>query len=174
MFFKNFKSLFLALAMLLVIGLTGCGDNANTEQSGNANENSVVSAENGTNEAEIEEVDEEEILRYHAVAYFNRLQEGNFMLKADALKEELGDVFVLDIRDSDTYSAGHIPGATNIPMSDVGLQIDELPDNEKIIVVCYSGQTASQTSGVLRMAGFDTHILTGGFGSWEAAGFDIE
>ncbi len=120
-----------------------------------------------------QEVNEEEILTQAAIDYFTYLQ-GNNMIDAATVNEQINNVYVLDIRKSEDFAKGHIPGAHNTVMEKIGEIIPELPTNQSIVVACYSGQTASQATGVLRMAGFDALAMKGGFPSWEKAGFEIE
>ena len=49
------------------------------------------------------------------------------------------DPFILDIRGTNDYESGHIPGAYNIPYRDVFCEnhIGDVPTDESIVVVCY-------------------------------------
>ncbi len=75
------------------------------------------------------------------------------------------DIFVLDIRQPDVYSAGHIKGAVNAPWgSDILVDaVNWLPADKKIYVNCYTGQTAGQTTAVLNVAGFDVTSIKYGW-----------
>lgn len=42
----------------------------------------------------------------------------------------------LDVRDSASFAAGHIPGAVNIPYNELGARINELDPNQWIIAYC--------------------------------------
>lgn len=70
--------------------------------------------------------------------------------------------YVMDIRKPEDFDAGHIEGAMNIPWAEVGECLDDLPRDEKIIVACYSGQTAGQTVSLLKILGFNACSLKGG------------
>ncbi len=54
--------------------------------------------------------------------------------------------------DFDTY---HIEHSKHIAWGQFGSVLEELPTNVPVVIGCYSGQTAAQTLGVLRMLGFD-------------------
>jgi rhodanese-related sulfurtransferase len=91
--------------------------------------------------------------------YLNSVADnGNFQIApADALTMvEAGEVVFVDIRQAADYEAGHVQGAINIPYAQ-GMQesFKDLPTNQKIIVTCYTGQTAGQTVAVMRMLGYD-------------------
>ena len=91
------------------------------------------------------------------------------------------DVVFVSIRQAKDYAAGHIAGATNIPwgkgMNDM---FASLPGDKKIIIYCYSGQTAGQTVAGLKMLGYDAVSLKGGMGTkvnskmgWKNNGYPV-
>ena len=45
-------------------------------------------------------------------------------------------VFVVDVRDADSFKAGHIKGAVNIPYGDVENRLGEFPKNRLIVTYC--------------------------------------
>jgi rhodanese-related sulfurtransferase len=67
---------------------------------------------------------------------------------------------VLDVRTAKEYAAGHVPGAMNIPHTEVADRIDELdamPDNQ-LVVYCEKGGRAHKAQNTLERAGF-THVV---------------
>ncbi len=42
----------------------------------------------------------------------------------------------VDVRDVDSYKAGHIPGALNIPLADFDARLKELKTNQWIVAYC--------------------------------------
>lgn len=88
------------------------------------------------------------------------------MLADPAQKEEL---FLLDIRGAKDYEeVGHIEGATNIPFKDLAVpeNLDKLPNDKKIVVICYTGNTAAQATMILRLLGYDASVLKYGSMGW--------
>jgi rhodanese-related sulfurtransferase len=85
---------------------------------------------------------------------------------AKALLDAKDDsVVFLSIRSAKDYAEGHIEGAMNIPWGKgMQEQFSTLPKDKKIIVYCYTGQTAGQTVGGLRLLGYDAVSLNGGMG----------
>jgi rhodanese-related sulfurtransferase len=88
---------------------------------------------------------------------------------------------IVSIRQADAYAEGHIEGAINIPWG-AGMQesFSSLPKDEKLVVYCYSGQTAGQTVGILRLLGYDAVSLKSGMGTpvtapsgWANEGFPV-
>lgn len=74
-------------------------------------------------------------------------------------------VLFVSVRKPEAYAEAHIEGAINVPFGP-GMQENfaSLPGDKKLIVYCYTGQTAGQTVAGLRMLGFDAVSLKGGMG----------
>ncbi len=85
--------------------------------------------------------------------------------------DEISDFFVLDIRSAADYCKGHIAGAVNAPFANVAKpeSLLLLPQDRPILVVCYTGHTASQTNAILNMLGYNAWTLRFGMTSWSAA-----
>ena len=90
--------------------------------------------------------------------------EGNHKIKPADVKEFVDakdeSVVLLDIRQEKDYKEGHIEGAINLPFGQ-GMEkgFADLPKDKKIIVICYSGQTADQTNAILHLLGFDARCV---------------
>ena len=95
-----------------------------------------------------------------------------------AAVEELyqrNDVVILDVREDSEYNAGHIPGATLVPLGQIPNRLDEIPKDKTVIAVCRSGNRSSQATNFLRQQGFENvHNMTGGMNAWSQAGYEIE
>ena len=86
------------------------------------------------------------------------MEEGLELMKADS------GYILLDVRRTDEFEEGHIPGAINIPNESIGTEeIDELPDkNQTIYVYCRSGNRSKQASQKLVDLGYTNIIEFGG------------
>ena len=85
------------------------------------------------------------------------------------------DVVLIDVREPDEYAAGHIPGATLIPLGSIPARMSEIPTDKTVIAVCRSGNRSGQATQFLRDQGFDNvHNMDGGMISWEQAGYEVE
>lgn len=90
-------------------------------------------------------------------------------------------VVFLSVRSAADYAKGHIKGAVNIPFAKgMEQKFSSLPKDKKIIVYCYTGQTAGQTVAGLRLLGYDAVSLNGGIGTpanapngWGNKGFPL-
>jgi rhodanese-related sulfurtransferase len=67
---------------------------------------------------------------------------------------ELHDFFILDVRSAQEYSDGHLPSAKNIELRDLKNQLTEIPKNEKILLVCKSGQRSQRAAEILQEFGY--------------------
>ncbi len=63
---------------------------------------------------------------------------------------------LLDVRTPAEYAAGHVPGALNIPHTELAARISELSNarSRDIVVYCRSGNRTAQALKVLGDAGF--------------------
>lgn len=121
---------------------------------------------------------------FETVASYNGTDTANQNIAPPMVKEiidaESDEYFILSVRQAEDYAKGHVPTAVNIPYGN-GMQesFADLPKDKKIIVYCYTGQTASQVVGVLRLLGFEAYNMAFGMGSvetekgWLGAGFDV-
>ena len=78
------------------------------------------------------------------------------------------DPVILDVRSPEDYALGHLPGAVNVSAKTMFTpeNLAKLPADKQIVSYCYSGQTASQTTGALRMLGYDAYNMQFGMPSW--------
>ena len=87
---------------------------------------------------------------------------------------EAGELVALDVRTPEEWTAGHIGGATWIPMHELGARLDELPAGGRLAIVCRSGARSGYVADRLASVGYDAVNLGGGMEAWVAAGLPIE
>lgn len=80
---------------------------------------------------------------------------------------------LIDVRERDEFASGHVPGAVNIPMSEIGGRLDELPA-ESFDVICQAGGRSARVAQALEAQGYDPTNVEGGTGEWIAAGHPVE
>jgi rhodanese-related sulfurtransferase len=81
------------------------------------------------------------------------------------------ETFLLDVREDDEWAAGHIEGATHIPMSGLLPRIGEVPKDGDVVVVCKVGGRSAQVTAYLRQQGWtNVRNLDGGVVEWVRAG----
>lgn len=94
---------------------------------------------------------------------------------AEALKLREEGAFMLDVRQPDEYAAVHIPGVTLIPLGELSGRLSEVPEDQKIVVVCRSGNRSAQGRDLLLNAGYtQVTSMAGGMTDWSAAGYPTE
>jgi rhodanese-related sulfurtransferase len=81
---------------------------------------------------------------------------------------------IIDVRESDEYAAGHVPGAQLMPLGVVPVRANELPTGEPVYVICASGGRSSQAAEFLTGAGVDARSVTGGTNAWARGGRPLE
>ena len=81
------------------------------------------------------------------------------------------DVQLVDIRDSHSYGAAHIPGSTHLSEQNLEQFIKETDSDTALIVMCYHGISSQSASAYLSNRGFtETYSLDGGFEAWQRSG----
>ncbi|MFP4426993.1 MAG: rhodanese-like domain-containing protein [Spirochaetaceae bacterium] len=82
------------------------------------------------------------------------------------LDAEDESVQFVSMRRPDDYAEGHIETAVNYPFGPTMYdEMGMLPTDKKLIVYCYSGQTANQGVALLRLLGYDAVSLLYGMGT---------
>ncbi len=143
--------LYYLLVLVLFIGFIGCDDDS-------TGPDPVV------NETEV-------ILDYLE----NDLQfpYGGFVTTAEDVRTTLlsspNAQYIVDIRAADDYNTGHIAGSVQINFTDLYDHIKGVSTGgyEKIVLVCYSGQSAAYAAALLRAAGYaNVFSLKYGMSAW--------
>ncbi len=104
------------------------------------------------------------------------LPEVNIATLATALEKEPPPL-VLDVRTPDEFTAGHVPGARNIPLGDLSKHLGDLEASKAapIYVICRSGSRSAKATALLLKAGFKAPVnVAGGTLAWQAAGHPVE
>jgi len=102
------------------------------------------------------------------------------VITADQLLARLGakePLLILDVRTPEEFAAGHVPGAVNIPHTQIAEHLDEVrkAGDVDVVVYCRSGRRAGSAERVLRENGFDKLLhLQGDMLDWMAKGRPVE
>jgi len=83
---------------------------------------------------------------------------------------------VIDIRNEAEFEQGHIPGAINVPMTELPSRIDEIEWGDDVVVACPIGQSSIQAA---RLIGSyedvedaeNVRSMSGGYQAWD---YDLE
>lgn len=93
----------------------------------------------------------------------------------DAASRRIEGAFMLDVRESEEWEAGHIPDATLIPLGELQGRLSEIPKDQEVVVVCRSGNRSAQGRDILLQAGYtNVTSMAGGMNDWTAQGLPVE
>lgn len=111
---------------------------------------------------------------------------GSYFHRRDALepvsREDLvermrdGLVTLLDVRPEDEFAAGHLPGASNVPLDKLEGHLANLSRDHEIIAYCRGAYCVLSFEAVaaLRQRGFKVRRLEDGYPEWKMAGLPVE
>ena len=96
-----------------------------------------------------------------------------------AVREQLGNgAVVLDVREAEEWSTGHIPGAKHVPKSFLESRIEgAAPDRDQhVILYCQSGNRSAWAARTLidDLGYTNVESMTGGITLWKDRGYDVE
>ena len=86
------------------------------------------------------------------------------------------DTVVLDVREAQEHSSGHINKSVHIPMSALKTRMTELEKykNRKILAYCRSGSRSNYACKLLKKSGFENvYNLSGGIMGWSSANMPL-
>ena len=83
-----------------------------------------------------------------------------------------GSAQLIDIRTPTEYASGHVPGAINIPMEQIGARVADLRIGSPVVLICKSGQRACVAAQRLDCR-TDVLVLDGGTQAWRESGGQI-
>lgn len=78
---------------------------------------------------------------------------------------------MLDVREPDEWRAGHIEGASHMPLAT--LDPRSFDRDRLVVTVCRSGGRSGQAAAALFDAGIDVRNMAGGMTAWSEAGLPI-
>ena len=87
-----------------------------------------------------------------------------------------GLVTVLDVRPREEFSAGHVPGAINIPLAELEQHLDRLKSDREVVAYCRGPHCVLAFDAVarLRQQGIRAQRLDGGLPEWRLQGLPVE
>lgn len=89
------------------------------------------------------------------------------------MDEKPGTVTVVDVRDSEEFAEGHIPGALNLPLKNFAVGSGVLDKEKKIVVYCNSGGRSYGAYKKLMKLGYK-NIYQAIFADWQEADLPVE
>ncbi len=84
-----------------------------------------------------------------------------------ALHLQAGDALFMDVRDSASFEASHVPGAVHVGDDTIHEFLEQTDKQQKIVVYCYHGNMSIGGAAYLLEHGFeDVCSMSGGFEAW--------
>lgn len=95
--------------------------------------------------------------------------------KVDYIDNDSADYDLIDVREVDEYTDGRIPGAINIPLSEIQARYEEITKDKPVVLVCARGGRSGQAATFMAAQGYDNLInLDGGTMGWIQEGYEVE
>ena len=82
----------------------------------------------------------------------------NINKKLEEYRNTSGAVLV-DVREVDEFRSGHIPGAINLPLSDISRIM--IPNDKPLFVYCLRGSRSRRAVGILKRMGYSAKSIGG-------------
>jgi len=82
---------------------------------------------------------------------------------------------LIDVREVDEYTAGHIPSAINIPLSAISADFESFRSEADVYIVCRSGGRSMQACEFLVDQGIVNVVnVAGGTMAWQTSGNEVK
>ncbi len=81
---------------------------------------------------------------------------------------------LLDVRADHEWEAGHIAGASHIPLDELPQRVGEIGKDRPVVVYCRGGNRSSMATAALQAGGYDAAKLSEGVVGWEEEGLPME
>ena len=100
-------------------------------------------------------------------------------IDSEAYREQFGNRAggehqLIDVREGDEYAAAHIPGAINIPLSEIPARFDEISEERPVCLVCNTGIRSSQAALFMAGMGYqDLYNMEDGTKGWMKKGYPV-
>lgn len=82
-----------------------------------------------------------------------------------------GEAVIIDVREPNEITQGHIENAINMPLSKLPEHLTKLEPYKKkpVLIACQTGARSASAGKILTKAGFEqVFVITGGMQSWES------
>ena len=98
---------------------------------------------------------------------FNELYLKIMVKRSEEFKETMRKAQVIDVREKDTFDAGHILGARSMPYSMLKTTIGSLRKDQPVYLYDQKKALSIRAANLLRKNGYtDIYILKGGYDGW--------
>jgi rhodanese-related sulfurtransferase len=84
------------------------------------------------------------------------------------------DAQLIDVRADHEWEAGHITGASHIPLDELPQRAGEIEKERPVVLYCRGGNRSTMATAALADAGYDAAKLVEGITGWEEEGLPLE
>lgn len=99
------------------------------------------------------------------VAYLLRTLQGVKKMPSSLVKQKIdAGATIIDVRTPEEFRDGAYPGAINIPVSDLGRRLTDIPKDRPVVLYCASGARSASAARAMKQAGFADVVNAGGLG----------
>ena len=93
----------------------------------------------------------------------------------EIIANRINTINILDVRDYDNYTDGHIPYAVHIPYANIEDNLEILDKSKTTVVYTYTDSCPRAHKCALKLAEnhFPAVVLRGGFKTWKKFDFDV-
>lgn len=81
---------------------------------------------------------------------------------------------LIDVRAEHEWAAGHVGGATHLPLPELASRVGELDKDRPVVVYCRGGNRSSMATAALAEAGYDAAKLSEGIVGWAGEDLPLE
>jgi phage shock protein E len=98
-------------------------------------------------------------------AYLIRRLQGVNKMPSSLVKEKIdAGATIIDVRTPEEFRDGAYPGAINIPVSNLGTRLADIPKSKPVVLYCASGARSASAARAMKQAGFADVVNAGGLG----------
>lgn len=85
----------------------------------------------------------------------------------DEFKENMRKAQIIDVREKDSFDAGHILGARSMPYTMIKTTLNSIRKDQPVYIYDQKKSLSIRTANLLRKKGYtDLYILKGGYEGW--------
>lgn len=100
--------------------------------------------------------------------------EGKEVSRDEAQKLIEDGAQLVDVRVQHEWDAGHIAGATHLPLAELAERASEIDPERPVVLYCRGGNRSTMAAAALNDAGYDAAKLVEGIVGWAEADLPLE
>jgi phage shock protein E len=90
-------------------------------------------------------------------------------------RDPLRPALLVDIRERDEFMAVRVEDCLFIPMSQLGVRLDEIPKDRPVMLICATGNRSTNATAYLLQNGWeDVGSVAGGIEGWQRLGLPVK